>query len=105
MPFHESAENIRLDDGHILRAQLRNGNGDLVDAEIDLNTVLGNSNGTFICLRLMYEDDANDHQVAFNGEVKTSPVVLKTSRFLSRVVPAFQSFEPIWLVIRRGRTT
>ena len=45
MTFLASAENVRLDEGHILRAQLRNMNGDLVDAEIDLNSVLGNHSG------------------------------------------------------------
>ncbi|KAK1828814.1 CVNH domain-containing protein [Podospora conica] len=47
MSFHASAENIRVDDGHMLRAALRNGNGDLVDAELDLNSVLGNNDGNF----------------------------------------------------------
>jgi len=45
MSFAQSAENIRVDDGHILRARLRNGNGDFVDAEIDLNNVIGNDCG------------------------------------------------------------
>ena len=45
MTFHSSAEEIRVDDGHILRAKLRNGNGDLVDAEIDLNQFIGNDGG------------------------------------------------------------
>ncbi|KAK2730738.1 cyanovirin-n family protein [Colletotrichum kahawae] len=47
MSFHVSAENIRVDDGHILRPQLRNENGDLNDAEIDLNNCLGNDDGRF----------------------------------------------------------
>ncbi|CEJ94902.1 Putative Cyanovirin-N [[Torrubiella] hemipterigena] len=42
MSFHASAENIRVDDGHILRANL---NGQ--DAELDLNSCLGNNNGRF----------------------------------------------------------
>jgi len=46
MSFHASAENIRVDDGHMLRAALRNGNGDLVDSEIDLNGFIGNSDGS-----------------------------------------------------------
>lgn len=47
MSFHTNASNIRVDDGHILRARLRNGNGDEVDAELDLNSCLGNSQGRF----------------------------------------------------------
>ena len=46
MTFIRSAENVRVDDGHLLRAQLRNGNGDLVDAEIDLDNIIGNNYGT-----------------------------------------------------------
>lgn len=47
MSFHVSAENIRVDDGHILRAALRNENGDLNETEIDLNNCLGNNDGHF----------------------------------------------------------
>jgi hypothetical protein len=45
MSFHASAEDIRVDDGHILRARLRNENGDMVDAEMDLNNHIGNNDG------------------------------------------------------------
>ena len=45
MSFHISAAEVRVDDGHILRARLDNGEGQQVDAEFDLNTVLGNNNG------------------------------------------------------------
>jgi hypothetical protein len=45
MSFHVSAHDIRVDDGHILRANLSNNNGDSVEAEIDLNQIIGNNNG------------------------------------------------------------
>ncbi|PVH95569.1 CNVH-domain-containing protein [Periconia macrospinosa] len=45
MSFHESAEDIRVDDNHILRARLRNFDGDFVDAEFNLDEVLGNQEG------------------------------------------------------------
>jgi CVNH domain len=45
MTFIKSAENVRVDEGHILRAQLRNVNGDLEDAEIDLDRFIGNNYG------------------------------------------------------------
>ncbi|QSZ35385.1 hypothetical protein DSL72_008255 [Monilinia vaccinii-corymbosi] len=45
MSFHLSAENIRIDDNHILRARLRNEQGDWQDSELDLNNYLGNQNG------------------------------------------------------------
>ncbi|KAF7906807.1 hypothetical protein EAF00_001085 [Botryotinia globosa] len=45
MSFHLSAEDIRIDDNHILRARLRNENGDWQDAEMDLNQYIGNEDG------------------------------------------------------------
>ncbi|KAK0649236.1 Cyanovirin-N [Cercophora newfieldiana] len=47
MSFHGSAQNIRVDDGHILRATLFNAEGEEVEAEIDLDTIIGNDNGFF----------------------------------------------------------
>jgi len=44
MSFHQSAEDITLD-GSILRARLRNVDGEWVDAELNLDEVLGNNNG------------------------------------------------------------
>jgi len=54
MSFHASAEHIRVDDGHILRAVLHNSAGEAVEAEFDLNTVLGNNNGSPALLRLLF---------------------------------------------------
>jgi hypothetical protein len=47
MSFHVSAENTRIDEGHLLRATLRKADGNFVDAELDLNQVIGNSYGQF----------------------------------------------------------
>lgn len=46
MTFHHSAEDIRIDDGHILRARLQRADGEWNDSEIDLNNHIGNDNGT-----------------------------------------------------------
>jgi len=46
MPFHHSAEDIRIDDGHMLRARLQTVGGEWNDAEVDLNNHIGNDNGT-----------------------------------------------------------
>jgi hypothetical protein len=46
MSFHYSAENIRVDDGHMLRARLQRADGEWNDSEIDLNNHIGNDNGT-----------------------------------------------------------
>ncbi|KAK4442595.1 cyanovirin-n family protein [Podospora aff. communis PSN243] len=48
MSFHASAQDIRVDDGHMLRATLLNADGEAVEAEFDLNTVIGNDNGNFV---------------------------------------------------------
>ncbi|KAK4464388.1 Cyanovirin-N [Cladorrhinum samala] len=45
--FHASAEDIRVDDGHILRARLKTEDGGEHDSEIDLNQYIGNNNGNF----------------------------------------------------------
>lgn len=45
MSFHESASNIELEDGHILKAVLRNEDGDEEESTIDLNDHIGNDNG------------------------------------------------------------
>lgn len=45
MSFHLSAEDIRIEDNHVLVARLRDSSGELRDAEIDLNQFLGNDNG------------------------------------------------------------
>jgi hypothetical protein len=47
MSFHESAQNIRVEDGHRLVAELQNEEGDWVHAEINLDEILGNDNGMY----------------------------------------------------------
>jgi hypothetical protein len=45
MSFHYSAENIRVDDNHMLRARLQRADGEWNDSELDLNNCIGNDNG------------------------------------------------------------
>lgn len=47
MSFAESAEDIRLEDGHMLVAQLQNEEGEMVEASIDLNSCIGNNDGMY----------------------------------------------------------
>jgi hypothetical protein len=49
MRFHASATSIELEDGHILKATLRNEEGDEVESELDLNDIIGNNNGMSCC--------------------------------------------------------
>jgi hypothetical protein len=46
--FHESAEEIHVDDGHVLKAVLNNVDGEGCEAEFDLNEIIGNDNGEFV---------------------------------------------------------
>lgn len=45
MSFHESAREVRIEEGRFLVAELRNEAGDFVEARFDLNSVLGNEDG------------------------------------------------------------
>lgn len=45
MSFHYSAEDIRVEDNHILKARLQRADGEWQDSEINLNDFLGNDNG------------------------------------------------------------
>lgn len=45
MSFHYSAEDIRVEDNHILKARLQRADGEWQDAEIDLDHFIGNDNG------------------------------------------------------------
>ncbi|CAG7962333.1 unnamed protein product [Penicillium nalgiovense] len=47
MSFHETASEIELEDGHILKAVLRNEDGDEQESTLDLNEHIGNDNGMF----------------------------------------------------------
>jgi len=45
MTFYHTAEDIRIEDNHVLKARLQTAEGEWNDAEIDLNTCIGNDNG------------------------------------------------------------
>lgn len=55
MSFHESASDIELEDGHILKAVLRNEDGDEEESTLDLNDHIGNDNGMSpVCPRSLF---------------------------------------------------
>ncbi|KND87212.1 Cyanovirin-N [Tolypocladium ophioglossoides CBS 100239] len=77
MSFHLSAEDIRIEDNHILKARLATVSGDWRDAEFDLDEVLGNQNG-------MIHWDGRDfsqsaHDVTFSIEGGAEVPVLRVS--------------------------
>lgn len=45
MSFHETARDIRIEEGHILIAELQDDEGNFVHAQVDLNMFLGNDEG------------------------------------------------------------
>ncbi|KAK4151730.1 Cyanovirin-N [Chaetomidium leptoderma] len=68
MSFHSSAQGIRVDDGHILRARLENSGGQMVDAEIDLNQFIGNDNGSFQWEGENFSHSAEDISFSIEGD-------------------------------------
>jgi hypothetical protein len=46
--FHESAADITVEDGHILKAVLNNIEGEGCEAEFDLSECIGNEDGEFV---------------------------------------------------------
>ncbi|KAK3903789.1 Cyanovirin-N [Staphylotrichum tortipilum] len=68
MDFHASAQDIRVDDGHILRARLNNADGQQVDAEIDLNQFIGNSDGAFEWGGVNFSESAENIRFSLEGE-------------------------------------
>ncbi|KAJ4288886.1 hypothetical protein N0V88_007219 [Collariella sp. IMI 366227] len=68
MSFHASAQDIRLDDGHMLRARLYNVNGEEVDAEVDLNQFIGNNDGNFEWGGENFSGSAEDINFSLEGD-------------------------------------
>lgn len=61
MSFHVDAEELRVDDDHILVGKLPNEDGDLVDAEIDLNEFIGNEDGTSLPASVLANFDSIEY--------------------------------------------
>ncbi|KAL3478058.1 Cyanovirin-N [Aspergillus californicus] len=68
MSFHHSAQDIRVEDGHRLVAELQNEDGDFQHAEIDLNEFLGNNDGHFEWDGSDFSGSAEDAHFDIEGE-------------------------------------
>ncbi|EUC43135.1 hypothetical protein COCMIDRAFT_38868 [Bipolaris oryzae ATCC 44560] len=68
MTFYHTAENIRIEDGHILRARLQRADGEWNDSEIDLNSCIGNDNGHFIWDGEGFAGSASNIHFALEGD-------------------------------------
>ncbi|KAL1835988.1 hypothetical protein VTJ49DRAFT_5736 [Mycothermus thermophilus] len=75
--FHASASDIRVDDDHILRATLINADGEEVEAELDLNTVIGNNDGSFEWGGENFSESAED--ISFSIEGADSVPILRAN--------------------------
>ncbi|KAL2257996.1 hypothetical protein VTK26DRAFT_8855 [Humicola hyalothermophila] len=68
MSFHASASDIRVENGHILKARLRNVDGGEVDAEINLNDFIGNNDGSFEWGGVNFSESAEDISFSLEGD-------------------------------------
>ena len=53
MSFHSTASDIEIVDGHVLKADLTNADGEEQEATIDLDEIIGNNNGKLDLLGLV----------------------------------------------------
>ncbi|KAH7074486.1 Cyanovirin-N [Paraphoma chrysanthemicola] len=79
MTFLSSAEDARIDDGHILRARLRTAEGEWNDSEIDLNNHIGNDNGNFVWEGEGFSGSAEN--IYFSIEADGEVAVLRATLF------------------------
>ncbi|KAH6871768.1 Cyanovirin-N [Thelonectria olida] len=68
MSFHLSAEDITLEDGHILRARLADVDGNWQDAQLDLDYYIGNIDGSFEWGGQNFSHSASNISFGFEGD-------------------------------------
>ncbi|CAL3970195.1 unnamed protein product [Diplocarpon coronariae] len=68
MSFHASAQDIRVEENHILKATLFNADGESVEAELDLNSFIGNNNGTFEWEGQAFTDSGENFSFSLEGD-------------------------------------
>ncbi|GKZ68075.1 hypothetical protein AnigIFM60653_006903 [Aspergillus niger] len=68
MSFFRTAEDIRVEDGHILIARVANEEGEMVESTLDLNSCIGNEEGRFLWGGNDFAGSAEDISFAIEGE-------------------------------------
>ncbi|PLB45250.1 Cyanovirin-N [Aspergillus steynii IBT 23096] len=68
MSFHHSAEDIQIEDNHILVAKLANEDGEMQDASIDLDEFIGNNDGSFEWDGQNFSETAEDVEFSIEGD-------------------------------------
>ncbi|KAI1411087.1 cyanovirin-N family protein [Hypoxylon sp. FL1857] len=66
--FFATSQNIRLEDGHYIRASLQKVDGEWVEAEINLNDHIGNENGRFAWDSAGFADSAENIRISIEGD-------------------------------------
>ncbi|PWY86894.1 Cyanovirin-N [Aspergillus heteromorphus CBS 117.55] len=67
MSFFRTANDIRVDDGHILVANVQRENGEFDESTFDLNECLGNNEGRFQWGGSNFSESAQDIQFHIEG--------------------------------------
>lgn len=68
MSFHHSAEDIKIEDNHILVAKLADSEGEMQDASIDLDEYIGNNDGSFEWDGQNFSGTAEDVEFHIEGD-------------------------------------
>ncbi|KAI9052069.1 hypothetical protein LZ554_004322 [Drepanopeziza brunnea f. sp. 'monogermtubi'] len=75
MSFHASAQDIRVEDNHILKATLTNAAGEPVEAELDLNDCIGNQDGRFEWGGQGFSDSGQNFSFSIEGGEADLPIL------------------------------
>ncbi|PSR90465.1 Cyanovirin-N [Coniella lustricola] len=68
--FHHSCEidSCRVENGHILRCRVARADGEFVESEIDLNSCIGNEDGSFQWGAGNFSESAEEIRFEFEGD-------------------------------------
>ncbi|KAL1844115.1 hypothetical protein VTJ49DRAFT_4967 [Mycothermus thermophilus] len=86
--FHASANDIHVDDGHILRAILTSADGHQVEASCDLDDYIGNTNGHFEWNGMDFSKSAQDITLAAEGDASLPVLRASLRNAKGELIPA-----------------
>ncbi|OJJ97249.1 hypothetical protein ASPACDRAFT_1858701 [Aspergillus aculeatus ATCC 16872] len=82
MSFAHSCQNIRLEDGHILACSAPDRNGNLVEARLDLDVLIGNEDGTIFWDGQNFSHSAQN--ITLEGSLLTADLPARDGSFNER---------------------
>ncbi|KAL5327620.1 hypothetical protein ACEPPN_005321 [Leptodophora sp. 'Broadleaf-Isolate-01'] len=68
MSFHAAAQDVRVEDNHILKASIPNVDGEMIEAELDLNSCIGNNDGSFQWEGQGFADSGENFSFGLEGD-------------------------------------